>query len=148
MGSSSFAAMIRLKFVSTTRASLTSMPSPENVSIDRGSDYRACPYWLFSTKPGAPPLAHMFRNLHQHLQVWRQWWLQHIYPIKIGSWHHPSSTCLCNYPDGSPYLMWYGPDGLGVWHVLMLRWRIVKISEGVCHTLSCDVLWPGLLFCR
>ena len=153
MGSSIFAAMIWLNFVTTTRVYLPSIPLTEiktekNVSVDCGRSYLAYPSWLFQTKLVEPPLAHICRNPRQRCQVWRQWWIQPDDPINLGSWHHPESPCPCHSPDVYTYMIWYVTGGLGVWHVLMLRWSPVGKDKGFDHTLCCNSRWPGLLFCR
>ena len=117
------------------------------VSVDRGSAYRAYTYWLSPTDPGVLSLAHARRNPHQRCQVWHQWWLQIFDPINLRSWRHSVSPFFCHSPDGSPFLIWYGSDGLGFWRILILRRRLARYGRGVCHALHCDVWWPGLLFC-
>ena len=112
-----------------------------------GSACRNYPYWLSTTEPGASPLDHICRNLHQRCRVWREWWLQPVDPITIGSLRHPAYPCPCHYPDRYPSLIWDGPDGLGFRRVLMVRWRHVGQDKRVCNVICCDFILPGLLLC-
>ena len=149
MVSSIFSDMIQLKSASTTRASLPCMPLTEITNwekfVDRVSAYHYYPSWLFPANPGAPPLAHICRNIHQRLLVWSQWWLQTINSINLVSWYHPASTCICHSSDGYLSLIWYVPDRSVVWHVIMLMWRLVGQGKEICHAIRCDVQLTCLL---
>ena len=152
MDFSIFSAMIELNCVIATRASLPIMPSREitnreNFFIDCGSAYHAYPSWLFTTNTVAPPLAHIYSNLCQHRQVWCQWWLQLVGTINIRSWCNPASSYTYHYPGGYPSLIWYVPDGIWVWRVLILGWRPFGIDKEVCYALRYDVVLSGLLSC-
>ena len=115
------------------------------VSVDRGSAYGAYPYLLFPTDPEAPPSAHICRYPCQRFQVWRQWWLQPVNPINLGSWRHPASPSPCHSPDGSPSLILYNPYVIRFRRVLLLRWSPIERGKGFCHALCCDAQRPGPL---
>ena len=151
-GSFIFISISRLKFVSTNRASHPSMPLEEItkgdfLSVDCGSDYRNYPSWFSPTDPGALLLDQICRNLRQCFRIWRQWWRQCIGPVSLKQLRHPMSL-ICHSPDGSIYLICYGPGGLGVWSVQLLRRRLVERGIRVFHALHCDVKLSGLLFIR
>ena len=111
----------------------------KKVSVDHGNAYRTYPSWLFPTNPGASPLVHICRNQCQYCQVWRQWCIQPVDTINIRSGRHPASTCLGHPPDGYSYLIWYGSNGLGVWHVLTLKIPSGKVKEFDTHlVVMCD----------
>ena len=153
MGSSIFSDMIQLSCTSMTRASLLAfhwqkVQTEKNVPVSHGSAYWDCTSWLFPANPEAPSLAHIFINPNHRRLVWRQWWIQPVDTIKLLSRRHTTSTCPCQSPYGFPYLIWYSHDGLGVWHILMLRWRPARHGKGFCHALRCDTRWPSLLCCR
>ena len=50
--------------------------------------------------------------------------------MNLGSSHLPSYFCSRYFYDGSPSQIWYGPDGLGFWHILMMGWRSVGLEKG------------------
>ena len=117
------------------------------VSVGCYSAYRACPSWYFLTESGALPSVHTCMNPLQRCQVWRQWGLQLAIPINLGSWRYPASPCPCHFTDVSLAMIRYGPDGLGVWCVLMQEWRHIGLDRGFRHDFCCDVRWPGRLSC-
>ena len=108
-----------------------------------------CDYlsWLSPTKPGASPLDHICRNLHQRRQVWCQLCIQPVDSINLVWWCHRVSPYLYRSPDRYPALVWYVPDRLGVRCGLIIRWRLVGWGRGVRHALRCGVRLPGLLCC-
>ena len=88
MGSSSFFAMSRLKFESTTRVSFLSMLSNEranreNVSIACGSSYCDYPSFDYPNEPGSYPLAYTCRYPRQNIQIWHCWWRQYGFTISL-----------------------------------------------------------------
>ena len=152
MVSSIFSAMSWLKFTSTTRASLPSMPSTERmngekVSVARGSDYRDYTSWFSTTNTGVLPSAQTCRFPCQHCRVWLQLWHQPVCPI-IPVWVcHPLSQ-NCHSPGVYPSMIYYGPGGWKVCCIQFLRGGLVEQRTGVHHTLCCDMRWLGLLCCR
>ena len=153
MVSSIYSDVVWLNCVSTNRDSLPSMLSTERTngeffSVYSCIYYRAYIYWQFPTKPVAPPLDHMCRNTHQRRQFWHQWWCQLVDPINLGSSSLPLFPCTCHFPDVSPSLIWYSPDGLRVRRILVMRWRPVGIGKVVSHTLRCNMQLPVRLCCR
>ena len=88
MGTPIFAAVIQLKFSSTTRASHLNIPLIEikiqkNGSIDCGSDYRDYPSWFYPTDSGEPPLDQKCRNPRQRHQFLHKWCFQPVDPINL-----------------------------------------------------------------
>ena len=140
-----FVAMILLNCKSTTRASsLAFLPLREqttkSVSVSCDSAYRYYPFLLFPTGMGALPLVHTFNNPIQRHQVWHQWWLQLGDPINPRSSRPPAFLCTCHCPDVSLARICYGPDGLGVRPIKMLRWRNVKLR----NNFVADFLWHSM----
>ena len=151
MGSSISAAMSWLKFSSTSRASLPSMPSTEITNggffyVVCGSSYRAYIYSFSPTHPGALPLDQTCRYLRQHPQVWCRLWRWSVCPISPGWVRHPLSP-ICHSSDVSPPLIFCDPGVWGVSRVQRLKGRLMEKVIGVRCALHCDVRWQGLLFC-
>ena len=120
-GSSSFAAMSRLKFVSTTSASFPSMPSTEgkkgkNASVVRDSAYRVYLYFSSPIETGAFPLVPSCRCLHSSLQIWRRLWRQFGFLISL-RWGLHLWYPICALPYVPPTMIWCGPGGWGVHQV-------------------------------
>ena len=116
-------------------------------SVGRDIDYHACPFWSFPTGIGALPLVHSCMNPRRQPQVWRKWWHWLDDPINFRPLRTHVLLCTCHCPEVSLARIWYGPDGLVVRRVHMLRWRHIEIDRGVCHGFCCDTRWIGPLFC-
>ena len=101
MSPSSFSAMSRLKFVSTTRFSFPSMPSTERTntekfSVDHGSVYCAYLSFAYPNETGASTHVRAFRFPHPSIQIWSQWCCQSGLPISPGCELHlvfPALPC-------------------------------------------------------
>ena len=150
MASSIFAAMSRLKLVSTIRASLSSMPPTERkhgefFSVSCGSDYCDYPSSFYSTSPGDFPLTQIYRYPRQHPRVWRQLWRQSVCPISPDDYITPciKSVTSLLYPP-----LWYDTALVddGVRHIKRLKLRLVERGIWFCHVLFCDVRWRGFLW--
>ena len=118
----------------------------KNVSFGCYSSYCSCIYWQFTTKPGALPFVHTFRNPHQRCKVWCQLWLWPINTINFGSSRLPVFLCTFHFPDVFPSLIWYGPDELGARSIMMHGVNPVGLYKEFCHIFHCDVWWAGCLF--
>ena len=102
---------------------------------------------IFTIAPEFLQLVNNYRDQCQRFQVWCQWWLQYIDPINLGSSCLPAFLCPFHYPDIYTSLIWYGPDGLEVWHLWMKFWSPGRLDKGVHHGFHCDTQLPGCL-CR
>ena len=152
-GSSHFFAMTWLNCNSTTGYSLPSIPPTErktakNISVGHDSSYRACPFWSFTTWPGALLLVHTCMNPRQRHQVWHQWWRRLDDLINLGPSHPPAFIFPCHWPEVSLAWIWYSPDVLGAQRVQMMSWRHVEIDKVFCHGFCCDAPLIGRLCCR
>ena len=151
MGSCIFAVMSWIKFTSTTRVYLPSMPSTEwtnreNVSVTSGSSSCSYPYLFSPTDTGYLPLNQTCRYPHQRCRVWRQLLHWSVYPIIPRRLCHPLSP-ICHYPDVyCPLIVCY-PVGLGIFRIQRLKVRLIEQSIIVRHALRFDVEWRGLFFC-
>ena len=151
MGSWIFAVMSRIKFTSTTRVYLSSMPSTEwtnreNVSVACGSSYCSYPYLFSPTDTGYLSLNQTCMYPHQCCRVWRRLLHWYVCPISPRWLCHPLSP-ICHYPDASCPLIFCYPVGLGIFRIQRLKVRLIEQSIIVRHALRFDVEWRGPFFC-
>ena len=152
MGSSVFSAMSWLKFTSTTRSPLPSMPLTErkwrNFSLYYGSAYHAYRSWFSTNNPGELPLDQICRCPYQSFQFWCWWWLQSVGSISPKSLCHPVPP-IFHSPDGYLSMICYVPGGWATevkahWErysslLHTLLWRTINKP----HFLQLSV-WPTL----
>ena len=148
MGSSIFAAMRWLKFKSTTRYSVSIMPSMEIrtekiISVDCGSYYRTCPSSKLPIKPGEFSLATSCGCHSMGFPVWRQRWHQPEFHIGPGWGRHISFPTRLS-PDLPPPLIYCGPGVLWVHRLNIKRIRILVQGIEALPAPHYYVQWQSL----
>ena len=137
----SFSDMIRLKFVSTTRASFLRMPSTErengeNFPIIRGNSYHVYLYFSYPNKPGAYPLPTFSKCPCMILQIWRLLW-RHPGFLVIHKWGFHVLSSICAPPSVCPFLICCGSGGWGVYCVRSERGGLLELGRGSHHDFFC-----------